>query len=591
MVDVLLQSGVDLEALASGVNNVWVLTVTFLIFFMHAGFAMLEAGQVRAKNVANQLTKNMLTWSIGVIAFFVLGQGIANLTAGLTGSGGLSSAFGYIGGGSDAWIGWLFGAVFAMTAATIVSGAVAGRCKLRAYVAYTIALAAVIYPVVVGFTWGGGLLADSGLLGTGYQDFAGGMIVHGLGGIAGLTAAWVLGPRMGRFNDDGSVNVIPGHSMTFAVLGTLILCFGWYGFNVGTAASVFAVENGTLALGAFASDVGRVALTTTLGMAAGAIGAAAVSLARTEKVDTLYVANGMLAGLVAITATTNAITWWGGLLAGLLAGAQLPIVFAFVEKRLGIDDVCAVFPVHGSAGVLGALLFPFIAVDGFSLGALAGQVALVVVIGGWTVAATALVFGVLKAIGQARVSADHERDGLDSSEHGVDTYPEFGFGDSGGPVADGGTTAYSIDDGEEVRTDGGRESTDSRARQDSPRPDGGAPNDGGIKMVTAVVRPDKLGAVKSALAEVGAPSLTVTNVSGRGSQPVKKGQWRGEEYTVDLHQKVKVECVVADIAANDVVAAIVERAATGQPGDGKVLVTPVEDAAQIRTGTRGQEAV
>jgi Amt family ammonium transporter len=572
MIDVFLQSGTDLEALASGVNNVWVLTVTFLIFFMHAGFAMLEAGQVRAKNVANQLTKNMLTWSIGVITFFLLGQGIANLTAGLTGTAGLSGTFSYIGGGSDAWISWLFGAVFAMTAATIVSGAVAGRCKLRAYVTYTIALAAVIYPVVVGFTWGGGLLADSGLLGTGYQDFAGGMIVHGLGGIAGLTAAWVLGPRMDRFNDDGSVNVIPGHSMTFAVLGTLILCFGWYGFNVGTAATVFTVENGALTLGAFASDVGRVALTTTLGMAAGAIGAGAVSLLQTKKVDTLFVANGMLAGLVAITATTNAITWWGGLIAGLLAGAQLPIVFEFVEKRLKIDDVCAVFPVHGSAGVLGALLFPFIAVDGFSVDALVGQIALVAVIGVWTVAATALIFGGLKAVGQARVTPEHERDGLDSSEHGVDTYPEFGFGDSGGPVADGGTKVYSMND-EEVRTDGGQ------------------PNEGQIKMITAIVRPDKLGAVKSALAEVGAPSLTVTNVSGRGSQPTKKGQWRGEEYTVDLHQKVKVECVVADIAAEDVVDAIVERAATGEPGDGKVFVTPVEDAAQIRNDARGTEAV
>ncbi|WP_273838673.1 ammonium transporter [Halococcus sp. PRR34] len=568
---ILLQSGVDLEAVASGVNNVWVLTVTFLIFFMHAGFAMLEAGQVRAKNVANQLTKNMLTWSIGVIVFFLLGQGIANITAGLTGTAGLGGAFSYIGGGSDAWISWLFGAVFAMTAATIVSGAVAGRCKLRAYVTYTVALAAVIYPVVVGFTWGGGLLAETGLLGTGYQDFAGGMIVHGLGGIAGLTAAWVLGPRMGRFNSDGSVNVIPGHSMTFAVLGTLILCFGWYGFNVGTAAAPLAVAEGTIELGDF-SYVGRVALTTTLGMAAGAIGASAVSFVQTEKVDTLYVANGMLAGLVAITATTDAITWWGGLLAGLLAGAQLPVVFEFVEKRLKIDDVCAVFPVHGSAGVLGALLFPFIAVDGFSIGALVGQVALVVVIGAWTIAATALIFGALKALGQARVTPEHERDGLDSAEHGVDTYPEFGLGDSGGPVADGGRV-YSASAGEEIRTDGG------------------TPNDGDIKMVMAIVRPDRLGAVKSALAEVGAPSLTVTNVSGRGSQPVKKGQWRGEEYMVDLHQKVKVECVVADIAAEDVVDAIVERAATGEPGDGKVFVMPVENAAQIRNDVRGTDAV
>nr|WP_158058967.1 ammonium transporter [Halorussus halophilus] len=533
----------------------WVLVVTFLIFFMHAGFAMLEAGQVRSKNVANQLTKNLLTWSVGVLLYFLVGAGVSSLVGGLTGpeSTTIAESFAYINGGSAGWVSWLFGAVFAMTAATIVSGAVAGRAKLRAYVTYTILLAGIIYPVVVGFTWGGGILAELG-----FHDFAGGMIVHGLGGIAGLTAAYVIGPRLGRFNDDGTVNVIPGHSLTFAVLGTLILAFGWYGFNVGTAATVFVVENGSLQLDAF-SYVGRVALVTTLGMAAGAIGAGAVSMYKTDKVDTLYVANGMLAGLVGITGIADAIVWPGAIAVGLLAGAQLPVVFEFVEKRLKIDDVCAVFPVHGSAGVLGALAYPFVAVEGFSVSSLVAQVAGVALIAVWTIAATYLVFGIAKSLGQARVTADHERDGLDSSEHGVDTYPEFGQ-----PEVEAGA----------VRTDGG-----------------GPPNDGGIKMVTAVIRPDRLSNVKTALAQVGAPSLTVTNVSGRGSQPAKTGQWRGEEYTVDLHQKVKVECVVADVPADEVVEAIREAADTGEPGDGKIFVLPVEDACQVRTGMRGPEAV
>ena len=543
---------IDPASLASGVNNVWVLTVTFLIFFMHAGFAMLEAGQVRSKNVANQLTKNMLTWSVGVIIYFLVGAGVSSLV------GGGANPFGYIAGGSDAWIGWLFGAVFAMTAATIVSGAVAGRAKLRAYVTYTILLAAVIYPVVTGLTWAGGFLND---IGPGFQDFAGGMIVHGMGGIAGLTAAWVLGPRMDRYNEDGSVNIIPGHSLTFAVLGTLILCFGWYGFNVGTAASVFVVEEGSVALGAFADTVGRVALTTTLGMAAGAIGAATAALAKTGKVDTLYVANGMLAGLVGITSNTNAITWVGALVIGILAGAQLPVVFEFIEKRLKIDDVCAVFPVHGSAGVLGAVLFPIFAIPGYSV-SFVGQIAGVAVIAGWTIVATAIVFGVLKLIGQARVSPEHEREGLDVAEHGVNTYPEFG--DPGADVmADGGTDI--------IRTDGG--------------------DDRDIKMVVAMLRPEKLGDVKQAIAEVGAPSITVTNVSGRGSQPAKKGQWRGEEYTVDLHQKVKIECVVADVPAMDVAEAIREGANTGEPGDGKIFIMPVDEAVQVRTGKTGPDAV
>jgi Amt family ammonium transporter len=312
--------------------------------------------------------------------------------------------------------------------------------------------------------------------------------------------------------------------------------------------------------------VGRVALTTTLGMAAGAIGAAAVSLYKTGKVDTLYVANGLLAGLVGITSNTDAIIWPGALVIGLLAGAQLPIVFEFVEKRLKIDDVCAVFPVHGSAGVLGAVLLPFFAVSGFTVSALVSQVVGVVVIAAWTIGATAVVFGVIKALGEIRVTRDHELEGLDSSEHGVDTYPEFGRPDT---AADGGF----------VEENG------------IIRPDGGLANDGGIKMVTGFIRPDKLSAVKEGLAEVGAPSLTVTNVSGRGSQPAKKGQWRGEEYTVDLHQKVKLECVVAEIPAEDVAEAIRDAAHTGEKGDGKVFVQPVEQAYQIRTGEVGREAV
>jgi len=555
---VLLQDSATTAAIEEAINNTWILTVSFLIFFMHAGFAMLESGQVRSKNVANQLTKNLLTWGVGVVVFFLVGIGFANFMAdGLSISAFESGApfLDKAGGEASQYIGWLYGAVFAMTAATIVSGAVAGRAKLRAYIAYTFLLAAVIYPMTIAMTWTGGAVTGSGLVedltGTAFIDFAGGMIVHGLGGIAGLTAAYVLGPRLDRYDSDGSVNVIPGHSMSFAVLGTLILAFGWFGFNVGTAG---AFDGG--------DALGRVAMGTTLAMGMGAIGAGLVSLLKNQKVDTLYVANGLLAGLVGITAIPHIATWWGALLVGLLAGAQLPIVFEFVQNKLKIDDVCAVFPVHGTAGVLGALAAPFVH---YNLGpsildALIAQVTGVVLITAWTVTATFAIWYVFKTTGQARVAEDHEREGLDISEHGVETYPEFGDPN--------------------VATDGGVQSYDLRS-------DGGS----GIEMVTAIVRPDKLGEVKEALAETGAPSLTVTNVSGRGSQPAKTGQWRGEEYTVDLHQKVKVECVVADIPAEDVAMAIQKAASTGEPGDGKVFVMPVEDALQIRTGERGPSAV
>ncbi len=584
-------STADIEALATGMNLMWALTVTFLIFFMHAGFAMLEAGQVRSKNVANQLTKNMLTWAVGIGVFFVVGMGVSNNVGSLLG-GGETSPLTMFGGESFDWAMWLFSAVFAMTAATIVSGAVAGRAKLRAYVGYTFVLAAVIYPVVAAMVW----YAPGGepiLASLGFADFAGGMVVHGVGGVAGLTAAYILGSRIDKYNADGSANVIPGHSMTFAVLGTLILCFGWFGFNVGTAATVVnfdgAAEAGSVvALGDFAY-VGSVAIVTALGMGLGAIGAAVASLYFNGKVDTLYVANGMLAGLVGVTGPTDLITPMGAIAIGFLAGAQLPLVFRFVEQRLKIDDVCAVFPVHGSAGMLGLIIYPLWSIEGTAIGggiigggilsieagAFVPQIIGVAVITIWTVAATAAVWGAFKAIGEARVTPEHEQDGLDIAEHGVQTYPEFGTD----RIATDGGDGMSAEEFE-IRTDGGTEI----------RTDGGE-DDPELKMIISVIRPEKLGAVKKALAEVGAPSLTVTNVSGRGSQPAKKGSWRGEEYTVDLHQKVKIECVVADIPHEDVVAAIRDAANTGEPGDGKIFVMDVENAVQVRTGSDGTEAV
>ena len=561
----------QLLQLEEAVSNTWILTVSFLIFFMHAGFAMLESGQVRSKNVANQLTKNLLTWGVGVVVFFLIGVGISWVA---TGNGFADGApfLNIEDGAAGQYITWLYGAVFAMTAATIVSGAVAGRAKLRAYIGYTFLLAAVIYPVTIAMTWTGGNLTGSGLVqdltGTPFIDFAGGMVVHGLGGIAGLTAAYVLGPRMDRYDEDGSVNIIPGHSMSFAVLGTLILSFGWFGFNVGTA-------------GAFdgADVLGRVAMGTTVAMAMGAIGAGLVSRVRDKKVDTLYVANGMLAGLVGITAIPHVAAWWGALLVGLAAGIQLPIVFDFVTEKLKIDDVCAVFPVHGTAGVLGALLAPLVAnptafenvvgADTSVVDSLIAQVTGVVVITAWTVTATFVIWYAFKLADQARVTPEHERDGLDISEHGVETYPEFG----GDAVAERGPTA----------TDGGVPVHDLRTD--------GAPESDQIEMVTAIIRPDRLSKVKTALAGVDAPSLTVTNVSGRGSQPPKTGQWRGEKFQVDLHQKVKVECVVADTPTEDVVAAIADAAGTDQPGDGKIFVMPITQALRIRTGERGTEAV
>ncbi|ERG98830.1 MAG: ammonia permease, partial [Haloquadratum sp. J07HQX50] len=218
----------DPSAIASGVNNVWILTVCFLIFFMQPGFALLESGQVRAKNVGNVLMKNMTDWTLGVLVFFIIGSAVSAIVGALTDPTtplSIGSAFAYIN-DPTAYVGWFFGAVFAMTAATIVSGAVAGRMKFSAYVFVVVAMTAIIYPAMPGIAWGGtGLLTGNGfigqILGTGYLDFAGATVVHMVGGLAGLVGAKMVGPRRGRFDSNGDSRPIPGHSMLLAVLGTL----------------------------------------------------------------------------------------------------------------------------------------------------------------------------------------------------------------------------------------------------------------------------------------------------------------------------------------------------------------------------------
>ena len=436
MVGTLLQA-TDVAAISESIRAVWVLVVSFMIFFMQPGFALLEAGQVRAKNVANVVMKNMMDWSLGVLTYFVVGLGVATVVGALTASGtavDVGAAFRYVD-DPGSWIDWLFGAVFAMTAATIVSGAIAERMKFSAYVAFTVVMVAVIYPVVQGITWGGGLLAAEGVLGSavgaGYKDFAGATVVHALGGIAGLTAAYMVGPRKGRFDADGNARPIPGHSMLLAVLGTLILAFGWYGFNVGTQATVLTTD------GAFmGEELGRVALNTTLAMGVGAVASTATTTVLEGKPDPLFAANGLLAGLVAITGACIHVTWWGALLIGLVGGVQTPFVYRWVVDSLQIDDVCGVFAVHGSAGFLGTLLIPVFDTAGFSLAQMGIQVLGVLVIGTWGVLATMGVLGVLKVAVGLRVPEAEEDEGLDLSEHGVSAYPEFGAEDA--PVADGG---------------------------------------------------------------------------------------------------------------------------------------------------------
>jgi Amt family ammonium transporter len=451
---------VDAGTIASGVNNVWILVVCFLIFFMQPGFALLEAGQVRAKNVGNVLMKNMTDWTLGVMVFFIVGAAISSIVGMLTTPGvpfSIGGAFAYIN-DPTAYIGWFFGAVFAMTAATIVSGAVAGRMNFSAYVFVAAAMTAIIYPAMPGIAWGGtGLLSADGYLGlaigVGYLDFAGATIVHMCGGIAGLVGAKMVGPRKGRFDADGNSQPIPGHSMLLAVLGTLFLAFGWYGFNVGTQATVLAAGDAGLTFNGGA--LGQVVLNTTLGMGAGGVAAMIVSASWQGKPDPLWVANGLLAGLVAVTGAVPHVTWWGGVILGGIAGALVLPTYRWVVDSLKIDDVCGVFAVHGSAGAIGTILIPVFGVTAaggytfLGVNQLVMQVVGVAVVGTWTVLATIVAFKIADVLFGLRVSEDEEEAGLDESEHGVSVYPEFTVGNAReGPAVttDGGHSEVTSDD-------------------------------------------------------------------------------------------------------------------------------------------------
>jgi Amt family ammonium transporter len=431
---------------AEGINTVWALVVAFLIFFMQPGFALLESGQVRAKNVGNVLMKNVTDWTAGVLAYFLVGYGLSSVVGAVTAGRPLDAPFAYFG-APEQWVTWLVGAVFAMTAATIVSGAVAERTNFTAYAFVAVVMTAVVYPVTTGLTWADGLLSLEGYvgqaLGVGYLDFAGATVVHMLGGIAGLVGAYFVGPRDGRFDASGDSHPIPGHSMLLAVLGTLILAFGWYGFNVGTSA-IYGPDDALLS-----AQLGRVALNTTLGMGAGAVAAMAVSASRQDKPDPLWTANGLLAGLVAVTGAVPHVTWVGGVVLGALGGALVLPTYRFVVDTLRVDDVCGVFAVHGMAGAVGTLLIPFFAVSGFSATQLLMQVVGVGVVAAWATLGSAGTFLLADALFGLRVSPEEEEAGLDASEHGVAAYPEFtggGSPDSQPVSADGGHPGGETDD-------------------------------------------------------------------------------------------------------------------------------------------------
>jgi Amt family ammonium transporter len=398
---------------------VWTLIAAFLVFFMQAGFAMVEAGFIRAKNTGNVLMKNVLDFAMGAIAFWVLGFG---LMFGKD-AGGLVGTNGFLFSGATDWTYtfFMFQLVFAATAATIVSGAMAGRTKFSAYLLYSFVVSLVIYPISGHWAWGSlyGVAGDTSqgwLEKLGYIDFAGSGVVHMVGGVLGLVGAIFLGPRIGKYKKDGKAVPIPGHNLPLAALGVFILWFGWYGFNPGSTTAA-------------TPEIGYIAMTTTLGAAAGVLGALATSWIKLKVPDIGMTLNGALAGLVAITAPCASVDPWAAALIGLVAGILVVFAVLFIDRVMKIDDPVGAFSVHGIGGAWGVLsagIFLNKVPEGITRIHQVGVQAIgILAIGGWAALTGIILFGVLKATHGLRVTKEEEIMGLDLGEHKADAYPEF----------------------------------------------------------------------------------------------------------------------------------------------------------------------
>lgn len=395
------------EAASQGtLDMIWIMLAAFLVFFMHAGFALVESGFTRAKNSLNIIMKNFLTISIGPILFLIVGYGVmfGSSGAGLIGTDGF-----FLNGVDDIGF-FVFQAMFVATCATIISGAVAERMKLGMYVLIVIAMTSVIYPVVGHWIW-----ADNGwLTNLGFSDFAGSTVVHLTGAVGALTVVLFLGPRLGKYTD-GKVNVIPGHNIPMGALGVFILWLGWFGFNGGST------------LEADPQLIPMVVATTLLASAGGLIGTAAYSKLRFKHIDPSLSLNGVLAGLVGITAGTAEISLFGSILVGLIAGILLVEAISLFDKKLKVDDPVGALSVHGICGIWGTLAVGLFSVDsglfyGHGFAQLAIQAIGVIAVIVWVMATVGLFTSILSCFSTIRVSEEEELSGLDIAEHGSNAY-------------------------------------------------------------------------------------------------------------------------------------------------------------------------
>ena len=570
----------------SAVNTIWVLVGAALVFFMQAGFAMVETGFTRAKNAGNIIMKNLMDFCIGTPVFWLVGFGLMfGAGNGFIGKiGGIATEAHYGSGmlpdGVPFWAFLIFQTVFCATSATIVSGAMAERTKFLSYCVYSLMISLVVYPVSGHWIWGGGFISQMG-----FHDFAGSCAVHMVGGVAAFVGALILGPRIGKYTKEGKPVAIPGHNLPLGALGVFILWFCWFGFN---GASTVSMEGDAIV------TAGKIFVTTNLAAAVATVAVMLITWVRYKKPDVSMSLNGSLAGLVAITAGCDTVSPVSAAIIGIISGFVVVFGIEFIDKVLKVDDPVGAVGVHGLNGAFGTL-----AVGLFSDGAGTGWKGLLV--GGgfhgfgvqlvgmlitiaWVAVTMTIIFQAIKHTIGLRVSAEEEIEGLDSKEHGLTSaYDGFVVHDTMTVPTPMGVAKKAASANISANV------APSEAVNTIPE----LPKEGVHKLTKVVIitRQSKLEEFMHAMNEIGVTGITITNVMGCGVQKGARSYYRGVEMDMNLLPKIKIEIVVSLVPVKTVIETAKRVLHTGQYGDGKVFVYDIENVVKIRTGEEGFEAL
>lgn len=573
-----------MEYVDGQVFAVWFLLGAALVFWMQAGFAMVEAGFTRAKNTGNIIMKNLMDFCIGCVVFILIGYGLLLGDDVLGGFAGKPNFLVFTNYQDFDWAGFIFNLVFCATTATIVSGAMAERTKFLSYCVYSAIISALIYPIEAHWTWGGGWLAQIG-----FHDFAGSTCIHMVGGISALIGAAILGPRIGKFSKDENgkikIGAFPGHNLTIGALGVFILWLGWYGFNGAAATSV--------------PQLGSIFVTTTIAPAIATVVCMAFTWIKYGKPDVSMALNASLAGLVAITAPCDVTDAAGSVVIGAVSGLLVVFGVWFLDYVLHIDDPVGAVAVHMMNGIWGTLAVGLFATDtapGYSIANASGETIKGLFYGGgfellgiqcigflataaWTAVTITITFLVIKMIFGLRVTKEEEIIGLDATEHGLPSAyagfamsPEMIYEDA--VVEDAITGDVPVSEAVKVK---------SVMTVDSDVPK--------LTKVQILCKEARLESLKTAMMKLGITGMTVAHVMGCGTQKGKQEYYRGVPVEATLLPKVQVDIVVSKVPVRSVIETAKKVLYTGHIGDGKIFVYDVENVVKVRTGEEGYDAL